>query len=199
MNLCYEVARELGAKLKAGKYPFRVLYAPERTDRANTADPVILVRRDRDNGEDIRPPIGQQKNGRRVLDRYQGIEIKVYARSSLSGAMPQDHEELADYLVDAVLVALAEITTEEKMTAPEYTEARFMYPEEVVTEKGEPEHWPGVVFLLRLKIGRGVIKRDYLKQVRPVAAPTGVGTTVEVRLKQDDPPEVVSFTTPPEP
>lgn len=200
MNLIYEVSRELGLRLKARKYPFRVHYGPERTNRESNASPVILVCRDRADGEDIQPAVGQQANGRKIATRLQGVEIKIYAQSSLPHATLQEHEELADYLVDAVLVSLYEIAAAEKMGTLEFTEARFMYSNELVTEKGEPEHWPGVVFLLRLKIGRGVLKRDYLKQIRPAAAPTGAGTDVEVRLKSDDPPEVVTVTaTPPNP
>lgn len=196
-NQIREVARAVDAKLAAAKFPFRVAYAPERTDRSDTSNPVILFARDRTDGENVLPPKGQQANGRRVLDRMCGVVIKVYARSSLPGAMVEDHEELADYLVDAVLVALEETCKEGKFSPFEYTEARFMYPEEIVTEDGKPEHWPGVVFLLRLKIGRGVIKRDYLKAVRPTAAPTGVGNQVEVRQQDGDSPEVVPIGTQP--
>jgi hypothetical protein len=192
VNLCYEVSREVGQKLAALKYPFPVVYARERTSRAN-ADPVILFMRDRVNGETITAPKGQQGNPRKVLDRYSGVEIRIYACAALDGATRQEHEELADYLTDAVLCALEETATESKLGELEYTEARFMYPEELVTEKGEPEHWPGEVFLLRLKIGRGVFRRDYKRQGRPVGSFTGASGEVEVRRENSDDPEVVPY------
>jgi hypothetical protein len=198
-NQVYEVAREVGAKLKAAKFPFRVVYAPERTDRSDTSNPVILFMRDRTNGEGIEEPKGQQANGRIVLNRKTGVEIRIYACSNVPGAMVQDHEELADYLIDAVLVALEEVCKEGRFSPFEYGEARFLYPEELVFGDNEPEKYRGVVFVLRLKIGRAVVKRDYLKQIRPTASPVVTGNQVEVRQNDEDDPEVVPIGTQPDP
>jgi hypothetical protein len=198
-NQVAEVAREVGEKLKAAKFPFRVVYAPERTDRSDMSNPVILFMRDRMNGEDIEPPKGQQANGRLVLNRKTGVEVRIYACSSLPSARAQDHEELADYLIDAVLVALEEVCKEGRFSPFEYGEARFLYPSELVFDDNEPEKYRGVVFVLRLKIGRGVVKRDYLKQVRPTTTVSEVGSQVEVRQNDEDDPEVVPIGTQPDP
>lgn len=196
-NQVFEVAHELGVKLEAAKFPFLVEYAPERIDRSDTANPVILVARDRMNGENILPPAQFQVNGRKMLGRACGVEIKVYARSSLPAPMIAEHEELADYIVDAVLCALYEIEKEGKFSPFEFTEARFMFPEEVVTAAGEPELWPGVVYVLRFKIARAVVKRDYLKQVRPQSSADQTGNVVEVRQKDSDSPVNVPIGTQP--
>lgn len=189
-NQTFELSRWLGTELAARKFPYRVIYAPERTDRASVM-PVILLSRDLDASESVGTPKGQQANPHKSSTRRIPCKLKIYARASLPGSSVIDHEELADYLVDAVLVALDEWSTAQRGGGIEYGEMQFMTPEELVTDDGKPEGWPGLVYLIRFTIGRGVVKRDFLKQARPTGSINGVGSTVEVRLNTEDEPEVV--------
>jgi hypothetical protein len=184
-NQTSELGKWLDAHLRGRKYPFRVRYAPERTDRSSR-DPVILIARDTMASEKIESAHGTQKNGRKMRTRRIPVVVKIFAKSSLDGARLEDHEELADYLVDAMITALEVWSTSEKGGGIEYVEMSFLTPDELVTSDGKPEGWPGVVYLMRFTIGRGVIELDYLKQVLPTAPINGVGSTVEVRQFDED-------------
>ncbi len=205
-NQTAEICKWLGAHLRSRKCPFKVRYAPERTDRGNY-DPAILVMRDRETSEKIETAHGTQKNGRKMRTRRIPVKIKVFAKSSLDGARLEEHEELADYLVDMLVTALETWSTSERGGGIEYGEMAFMTADEVADEtrsEDKAEGWPGVVFVMRFTIGRGVVERDYLKQVRPTAALTGIGTSVEVRQTNEDgepdDPEIVHVgPQPPEP
>lgn len=192
-NQTYELARWIGAHLKDRKFPFRVIYAPERTDRKNP-DPVILISRDFETSEKVTAPQGQQANGRKMRTRRVPLKVKIFARSTLDGARRIEHEELADYLVDALIIALEEWSSSERGGVIEYGEMAFMTKDELELE--EPEGWSGVVYIMRFTIGRGVVKRDYLKQIRPTGTLTSASNRAEVRLDENDDPEVVEFSTP---
>jgi hypothetical protein len=184
-NQTAELGKWLDTHLRGRKYPFRVRYAPERTERTKH-DPVILIMRDTDTSEKIETAHGTQKNGRKYRTRRIPVKIKVYAKSSLDGARLEEHEELADYLVDALVTALEIWSTAERGGGIEFGEMAFLTPAEVVTADGAPEGWPGVVYLMRFTIGRGVVERDYLKQVRPTGTINGASSTVEVRQTNED-------------
>src|SRR5690349_20527064 len=184
-NQTGELARWLDENLRSRKFPFRVRYAPERTDRTQH-HPVILLMRDTMTSEKVGEAKGTQKNGRKMRTRRIPVVIKIYAKSSLDGATLENHEELADYLVDGIVTALEIWSTSERGGGIEYGEMAFMTPDELVTADGKPEGWPGVVYIMRFTIGRGVIERDYLKQVRPTGTLTGVGSSVEVRQVDED-------------
>lgn len=189
-NQTYNLSLWLGAELKKRKYPFAVVYAPERFERANM-DPVITFERDRQATEKIGTARGAQANPNKMYTRQLPCKIKIYARDNKRGASIRDHEELADYLVDAVITALEEWSHAERGGEIMYSEANFMTPDELEADEHAPEGYTGAVYLLRFSIGRGVVKRDYLKQARPTGTLTGTGTNVEVRLKDEDEPEVV--------
>ena len=195
-NQTAELGKWLDAHLCSRKFPFRVKYAPERTDRAKY-DPVILIMRDTETSEKVETAHGVQKNGRKSRTRRVPVKLKIYAKSSLDGARLEEHEELADYLVDALVTGLVIWSTEERGGALEFGEMAFMTPDEVVTSEGKPEGWPGVVYLMRFTIGRGVVERDYLGQVKPTAAINGVGSVVEVRQVNEDGSAADPATQPP--
>lgn len=198
MNQLYELALDVSGRLRARHYPFRVHYAPERADR-NGIDPVILFMRDRTANEPVVPAAGAavrqaaaaNTKAIKKRDRTIGGAVKIYARASVTGAMAQDHEELADYLADAVICALDEWAVEAKTHLPVYTEARLMAPSELISDTGEPDQFPGVVYLLRFSILRGVYVRTYEKQGRALGLIAGAVNDVEVRLTEGDEPELV--------
>jgi hypothetical protein len=180
------------------------VYAPERTKETGFG-PMILFSRDHMASEKIESAHGTVKNGRKFRTRRLPVVLKIYAKSSLDGATLAEHEELADYLVDAVVSALEIWSTSERGGGIEYGEMAFLTPDEITPDRGgPPEGWPGVVYLMRFTIGRGVVERDYLKQAQPTGTLTGAGSTVEVRQTDDDgepaDPEIIPVgTQPPEP
>lgn len=182
-NQTVELARWLDTHLRGRKYPFRVVYAPERTERAHGS--VILLSRDTMTSEKIETAHGTQKNPRKFRTRRVPVAIRIYAQSSERGARRADHEELADYLVDAIVTGLEIWSTSERAGGIEYGEMSFMTPDELA-EDGTPEGWAGVVYLMRFTIGRGVVERDYLKQANPTGTINGTADRVEVRQFDED-------------
>lgn len=190
-NQTFELAKSIGDSLKARKFPFRVIYAPERTARADHS-PVILFMRDTDTSETVETAHGAQTNGRKQATRRIPVKVLVYARASYEGATRDEHEELSDYVVDALIVALEDWNTSQKAGGIQYGEMAFLTLDELKSIEGNtPEGWPGTCYVMRFTIGRGVVTRDYLKQIRPTAALTGVGLEVDVRVNEADTPEVV--------
>ncbi len=194
-NQTLELCRWVATDLAAQKYPFDVVYAPERFTRANM-DPVVLFQRDNGSSEKVESPKGQQANGRKSATRRVPVKVKVYARSNLVGAGVADHEALADYLVDALIISLDEWSTAQRGGGIEYGEMAFMTPDELMADEHAPEGYIGLVYLMRFTIGRGVIKRTYKQEIRPVGEINGVANTAEVRLKDGDEPAIQP---PPEP
>src|SRR5689334_16495631 len=105
------MARDVGAALRTRLFPYHVHYGPERTDR-NGVDPVIVWGRDRLANEPVTAAAGTGPHVRsgppttlepKKADRKIGAEVRLYVRSSVPGAMVQDHEEECDYLADAVI------------------------------------------------------------------------------------------------
>ena len=197
-NQTYELAKWVGDSLKARKYPFRVLYAPgERFAHANI-DPVIIFERDNETSETVESPKGQQANAPKRATRRVPVRVRIYARANNQGARIVDHEELGDYLVDAVITALSEWSVVQKGGEIVYGEMAYFTPDELAADSLKPEGYKGLVYGMRFTIGRGVMARDYLKQARPTAVLTGTGSTVEVRRNDEDTPEVVPVGPQPE-
>src|SRR5688572_21539185 len=182
-NQTVELARWLDEHLQGRKYPFRVVYAPERTERSRGS--VILLARDNTTSEKVGTAQGVQKNGRKMRTRRIPVVVKIYAQASVRGARLADHEELIDYLVDALVTGIEIWATSERGGVVEYGEMSFMTPDELAAD-GKPEGWAGAAYIMRFTIGRGVVERDYLKQVQPTAVLTGVGSSVEVRQVDED-------------
>lgn len=202
-NQLYELTRFVSERLVAKKYPFRTHYGPERFDRSGAAgESVVLFMHDRTPGGRDAIEGAKGTGPRTVLNGTQAPKkatrkiaamCRIYAQATLRGAMIQDHEELADYLSDAVIAALEDWAKEGQAGAIEYVESGYMTPEELVTANGAPEQFPGAVYQIRFRIGRGVYDRDYTKAGRPIGLITGTSNEARVRLNSSDPPEVVPF------
>ena len=89
------------------------------------------------------------------------------------------------------LVALQEWGTEARArlgdVTPEITESRYYK----LADVPDAEAWPGVIYVLRLRIARGVYKKTYEGAARPTGAAAGVGNEIEVRRNATDDPEYV--------
>jgi hypothetical protein len=165
----------LAERLTARKFPFPVVYGPEQHDR-DAFDTTIVFQRDESVNDTIGSPQGQQRNPRKHYTRKLAVVATIYAKSTEPNAMIGDHEWLCEQLVDAVTVALDEWCSEAKAGEPEYGEMRYLRREEM----GKLETWPGRAYVVRFKIGRGVMARDYLGAAQPQGTMSGFSNTTQV-------------------
>lgn len=201
-NQIYEMvkgAEGLEEKLREKHFPFPVIYGPQHPQPHGGAT-LLLFQRDRMAHEAVTPgaaaPVRQTSappvtRMKKWADRTVGVECRIYARASIPGAMPHDHEELADYLADGVIAAVIAWCETNKAGAAKFVECRYLVPDELVTETGEPEKFPGVCYLVRFQLARGVYERTFEKLGKPVGLITGVSNQADVRLKDEDTPAVV--------
>jgi hypothetical protein len=124
---------------------------------------LIVIERDREQGDSVGPPIGVQKNARKVTVRHLGVTTKIYAQSSVEGAAIQDHEHLCDQLVDALIVAIYQWGSESKAGIIPFTESKYLS----AGERNEEETWPGVVYSLRYRIPRAVFDKKFDEGAKP--------------------------------
>lgn len=196
--MIYALSKSLEQWLRTQGFPLRVVYGPERVTRqAPGAELVVVLERDREQGERFERPKGARHvHAMRML----GTRARIYARSPFAGARTQDHERLCDQVVDAVFVGVKVwINSVTGISEPSFTEARYLRAEEL---EQEGEQWPGVVYQMRFSVPRGVVVAKYRADgaAAPGAGlPTGtVGdtrNTVEIRRTTDDEsgPEIVEL------
>lgn len=200
-NQVYEMvkgAEGLEETLRAKHFPFPVIYGPQHPQPHGGAT-LLLFQRDRmaheavtaSAAQPVRQTSAPVTRMKKWADRTVGVECRIYARASVAGAMPHDHEELADYLADGVICAVIAWCEANKAGAAKFVECRYLVPDELMTETGEPEKFPGVVYMVRFQLARGVFERTFEKLGKPVGLITGVSNEADVRLKDEDPPAVV--------
>jgi len=177
-QLCLDAADQL-RKLE---FPIECHYSPERLKRERYND-AILFSRDREIGDQIQP--AHASHGRYTTDQRAswmiGGMIEVYAQSTLPGARTSDHEAMGDLYVEAVVCAVSDWCAKNKMGQPEYTEARYV----PASERSEEEQWPGVLYRMRMRIGRGIYRRRFDRPLPDVAEILDVHTTLTEPENED--------------
>jgi hypothetical protein len=158
----YSMARDLEDRLRARKFPVRVIYGPERTMREGY-DTAIVLERDRGGSDTVRAATGVQNNARKLMTRGLAVRATIYAASTLPGAMVQDHEHLCEQLVDAVLVEIFQWQTGERAGALSIAEARYL----AAADRNDVETWPGVVYVLRFAVPRAVFVKTFEGAAKP--------------------------------
>jgi hypothetical protein len=174
----FELMRDCEAMLQAQKFPFPFYYVPARTRVDQTGPTQIHFMRSRQATDLIASPQGQQKNARRLYTRKLSVDVLVYAASTLPAAMLQEHEGLCDQIVDALVCAVDTWCTGGIAGEPEYVEMRYLDNDELQ----ELEQWPGVVYLLRFRIGRGVTAKTFLGEAKPTGSAATVKNTSAISL-----------------
>lgn len=191
--MIYELTTALQAKFTAKRFPTVFEYGPRRMTVETYHDHLIVIERDREAADQLSAANGQQVNPRRFCNRALTVKATIYAQSRLDGARINEHEFECEQIVDALIVSLQEWGGEARArlgdVTPTISEARYLK----LSEFQEGEAWPGVVYVLKFRVMRGVIKRDYEQQARPVGAATSVGNVVEVRQNADDTPIIVTL------
>lgn len=177
--MIYTISRELDAALQDKGVPFRVVYGPERTDALPNRERIVMER-----GPDGAPVMRGTKGnpGSTLMARSQGVTLRVYARSPISGAQQQDHERRADHVVDRITIALERIVRVRRNVFTQVG-AGFRKPEDVALELNWPSPWPGVVYEMQCQIDRGVFDRAWPTAETPegaIAEEVTIGTDVTV-------------------
>ena len=188
--MIYRMAMDVGAALTARKFPIRVEYGPEQTQRV-APQTVIIIDRDRGASETIGAAHGTERNPKKVGARFLPCRALVYACSTLADARLNEHEHECDRFVDGLLSALYDWAKLEQ-TAVNVTGARFAAKADGVDDL---ESWPGVVYLVTFTVGRGVYRMTYTGAGQPEGTVAGAGMrgTVQVRRDGAEPPEIVDI------
>ena len=149
---------------------------------------MVIVERDRDTNDQWLPAKGaapRQQDQRGV--RGLAIKITIFAKSSLPNATVWEHEFECEQLVDAWLCAMNEWGVASKAGFIPVTSGHYLGAK----DRDDVEAWAGAVYEIRATVPRGVNIRDYENALRPTGQATGVGGSVEVKLKATDDPEIV--------
>lgn len=175
--MIYEMSQDIAQHLADRFFPVRVVYGPEPYARENY-DPIIIFERDRQTGDAVSTVTGNNPNARRVRNRSIGVVCTIFMRSNLEGARVEDHERSCDQLVDAVIVGLTTWATASRAGDIQYTESRYL----AASDRNDVETWPGVVYVMRFRVPRGVADLSYTLDGRPTAEIQGFTNRTEVRL-----------------
>jgi hypothetical protein len=189
--MIYGMARDLQDKLTARKFPTQIEYGPRRMAVEAWHDHLVIIERDRDATDSLAPANGLQTNPRRICNRGLAVKATIYARSALDDARVNEHEHECEQIVDALIVALQEWGTEARArlgdVTPTVSESRYLK----LSEFPEQETWPGVVYVLRFRVMRGVVVRDYEGSARPTGSAAFVGNGIALRQNGTGTPEIV--------
>lgn len=181
--MIYDLHYDLRTMLTELKFPIDWRYGPLPLDPSGYPDLTVVVERDRDGASDaIRPPQGAHPNARQMRVRELPAKIMVFAReSAIANAQIGDHERLCEKIVDALIVALAEWGTAARVGTITPTESRYLRKD----ERADVEVWPGVVYLMRFAVPRGVLRRDFLGNARPTGTIGKIANRTDVRPQAD--------------
>jgi hypothetical protein len=184
--MLYDFAREVQAMLSAQHYPVRVSFGYEPARRGAYRGHHIVLEHD-DSGDTVGPALGAKRNPRMVRSRYLGCKAEIYVRSSLPAAHRGDHERECEKVVDALIAAFYKLGGRGVITVK-----GGKYEPGKDAPDGTQEKWPGVCYVLRFSLPRGVYDREYVAEQNPGAAaptgaPTGVQNQTRARLTGGDP------------
>jgi len=169
--MLYEISKEIAAELQLKKCPYAVVYGPERLPVSMTT-PRIVIERDRQSPEQISAPKSRTVNPIMMLTRAIAGQIRVFAKSSVSGANVYNHERECDKAVDRVTVALHKVARR-RCTEYRITRAKLLNTTELQYEG--LESWPGVVYQINFEIDRGVLDTDWTGDGADTAEIGGTG------------------------
>ena len=190
-----DITIALQAAFTARKFPTIFSYGTLRFSVDTFCDHLVIIERDRDgNADNMAPVNGTQQNPRRMANRSLAAKATIYAQSRLDGARPEEHEAECEQIVDGLITSLADWGTANLARlggiGPSLGEMRYLKPSEF---HPEAETWPGVVYVLRFRVNRSVIVRDYEGAARPTGTAAHVGNTIEVRRSPLATPETITL------
>lgn len=188
--MMHEITLAVGAELRARGVPFAVVYGPERMATTLTSPARIVIERDREAGDGIGPARSVHTNPHMRAVRAIGCVARIFGKRNSGGAGVQDHEAVADQLIDQLIVALDKVVRSNQ-TLWKPVSGKFLTAEDLAA-RGLTT-WPGVVYELRFTVDRGVFDTDFAGDAAPEAdvGPGGVGikSTTKVTVNGVGTPE----------
>ena len=166
----YDLALEVEMILRARKFPVRIRYGP----KARGNDRCFLVMSRAPTGDSVDTSTGRQLNPGYVARRGLMAQVLVFAQSSLEGAHIGDHERECEAITDGVIVAIRDVLVSTRLGALDVRESRYLTPEETEAQGGS---YPGVVYMVKLNVPRGVYALDYSGQGAPEVTIIGTANT----------------------
>lgn len=99
-----KVVRDLATAMKAKGCPHPVVLGPERSKAAGYGTTRVVLERPKGDASDSSGPARSTHGNPKLLGiRDVGVKLTVYARSPVTGARGQDHQDLAERLADLVI------------------------------------------------------------------------------------------------
>lgn len=184
--MIYQFSQDITDMLVAKLFPVNVYYGPERLTRDGYYDSEIVIERDRTAADTIDTAHGNNPNPRRTRTRDLAAFATIYARSGLPGAHIGDHEYFCEQLIDALTVCFVSWATQGRSVVA-VTDARYVDAK----ARGGVETWPGVVYVIKFRVSRGVYDRYYTGAGRLEGAAAHAAGTVVVTQDGKTPGEVV--------
>lgn len=157
--MLYAISQELGLALKAQGVPFPVVHALGSEPAASVTagrERVVLVEPIDKRGDQILPPRGTHPNPMMPARSTDAGILRIYARSSLSGAVGHDHADRARLVRDHVIAELDAIVRGRKNV--------LAWGAGGLTTLDDAEGstvWGGAVYELEFTIDRGVFRRTW--------------------------------------
>jgi len=181
--MIFQMSRDIAETLAARGFPFRIQYGPERAERGGYTN-IITMGRDRSGGDQVGNTESNKRNPQSQAVRRIGVVARVYAVSELSGARINNHENLCDQVVDALVIEILKWGVAAQVGRPAFTSSRYLTAE----ERNLEETWPGVVYELRFSVPRGIRDITFAKEARPESGSniTGISNQTQVTGPEGD-------------
>lgn len=194
--MIFDLYQAIAAEMAGRKFPITFAYGPVRQAYA-LGSYVLVIERDRDQSDTVEFPTGVQRNPRRVANRSLLVRATIFVQSPLPGATVSEHEFDCEQIVDGLVCSvLTEGRKASNAAWIEFVDSRYMKPAELDYPDGI-ETWPGVAYLLRWRIPRGVTSVDFKGAALPTGAATATSNVIRVSRNSSDPEDIPIHGDPP--
>lgn len=195
--MLYDFSRDLETNMQARKFPVEVDYGPLRLTRAPYGSPLIVIMRDREAGDLVRPAQGIKQNPRRLMSYDLGAVAIFLVQSTVEGARLDEHEALCEQIVRGFLCELYKWQSGGRAGVVDISRARYIPAAALEQALLMPLEWteayPGVVYEVAFRVSGGVYDVTFEGAARPTAGSlAGARNRTEVTLRGDEesPPDV---------
>jgi hypothetical protein len=179
VSVIAELADVVDQELAVRRFPYRVTYGPERTQRTGPGIAVgVVFERDRARGDAIAPPVATRQ-GPATPEAYYARQaagtFTVYAQCPRSGSRVRDHEAEGDHVCDAVISAMVRAC---KLAGKPVVFGSARYLE--AADFNGLEQWPGAAVRVEFTVAVPVLDTDYRSRGPSTGVVADVANTVEV-------------------
>jgi len=171
--LIYDLAREVDAIIRAQGSPLGCVFGPERTD-GNAARERVVLEHSPTGGDVFGPATSQHINPKSRFTRSVACQLRIYARSPLSGAAVQDHRRRAETVLDLVLVALDTRLRGTRRNAWTPDRGGFVSTDDL----DGSQTWSGAVYELAFTVDRAVLAQTFTAGIAPESTLGEGGVTI---------------------